>query len=565
MELKKREVRFFLNIIFPLVFILNLKAQFISPVLHELRFSGLYGELRPNHFHNGIDLKINRAVKDNYAVAIMDGIIRRINVAPDGYGNMLIIDHPNGYSSLYAHLDRFSPDIERYVRDIQIMNQNFEMDLDSLNIAVVQGQIVGYIGNSGSSNGPHLHFEILNTISGNSYNPQIFGIKIRDTISPVLQKIKIVGIDEDFNTLNSKVYNIKKSKPDSFTIGSDTIKYGADNIGIEIMGYDMVNGSTNHNGIFKISILVDSFPVFAFNMENIDGKQLSSYKAHIDQKEFLRTGYIYHRLFVLPGNALNIYDIKSDMAVIKLDTNISKKIEIIAEDFDGNKSVLKFNLIKDSVMLKSDKLIYNHFITLGQKYEISDPDYIIRAGDNCFFKNTYLSVIKKDSSGYSHSIDISINKDAFKNSIDLYIKPIKTDKYFDKMCIVRIDGGKRKNIGGIFKDGYMFAKIGEEGTYKIMADSIKPTLKPRNLKSNMKKSDRIIFSVTDNFSSGLTVPHLKADGYIDGEWVLFEYDKKYKNLTHKFDKNLKPGKHSLKLIVTDTKGNAAVYNKTFIK
>ena len=530
-----------------------------------MRFSGLYGELRPNHFHNGIDLKINRAVKENYTVAIMDGIIRRISVAPDGYGNLLIIDHPNGYSSLYAHLDRFSPDIENFVRDYQMLNRTFELDLDSLNFPVVQGQIIGYIGNSGASNGPHLHFEILNTISGNSYNPQLFGIKVRDTIPPVLQKLKIVALDNEFNTLNSKIYNIKKVKSDSFTIDHDTLIYGADNIGLEIKGYDIVNGTTNHNGIYKITLIFDSIPAFAFKMENMDGKLLSSYKAHIDHKEFLRTGYIYHRLFTLPGNDLNIYSLKSDRAVIKLDTNISRKIEIIAEDFDGNKSVLKFNLIKDSVMLKSDKLIYNHFIPLGQKYEISDPDYIIRAGDNCFFKNTYLSVIKKDSSGYSHSIDISINKDAFKNSIDLYIKPIKTDKYIDKMCIVRIDGGKRKNIGGIYKDGYMYAKIGEEGTYKIMADSIKPTLKPRNLKSNMKKSDRIIFSVTDNFSSGLTVPHLKADGYIDGEWVLFEYDKKYKNLTHKFDKNLKPGKHSLKLIVTDTKGNAAEYNKTFIK
>ena len=565
MELKKREVWFICNIIFFLVFSLNLKAQFISPVLYDLRFSGLYGELRPNHFHNGIDLKINRAVKVNYAVAIMDGIVRRISVAPDGYGNMLIIDHPNGYSSLYGHLDRFSPDIESFVKDYQHINHTFEVDLDSLNIPVSQGQIIGVIGNSGASHGPHLHFEVLNTISGHSYNPLIFGIKGRDTISPVLQKLKIVGLDNAFNDLNSKIFNLKKLKSDSFGLNPDTVIYGASQIGIELMGYDQVNGSTNHNGIYKITLVVDSVPVIAFRLENMDENLLSCYKAHIDYKEFLRSGNSYHRLFVLPGNDLNIYSIKTDSSVIKLDPETLKMLEIIAEDYFGNKSYLKFRIKKDSIILSSEKMNYNHYIPMGEKYEVSDPDYKIMVDQNCFFKNAFLSVNKSDSSGYSASIDISINRDAFKNKIDLFIKPFKIDQYADKMCIVRIDGGKNKNIGGIFRDGYMYAKIGEAGTYKILVDNIKPTLKPRNLKTNMKKSDRIIFSISDNFSSGITVPHLKADGYIDGEWVLFEYDKKFKNITHKFDKKLKPGKHSLKLIVTDTKGNATEYNKTFIK
>jgi hypothetical protein len=565
MELKKREVRFFLNIIFSLVFILNLKAQFISPVLHELRFSGLYGELRPNHFHNGIDLKINRAVKVNYALAIMDGIVRRISVAPDGYGNMLIIDHPNGYSSLYGHLDRFSPDIESFVREYQLINQTFEVNLDSLNIPVSQGQIIGVIGNSGASNGPHLHFEVLNSNSGNSYNPLIFGIKGRDTISPVLQKLKIVGLDNEFNDLNSKTLFLKKIKADSFGLNPDTVMYGASQIGIEIMGYDQVNGSTNHNGIYKITMVVDSVPVSAFRLENMEEDLLSCYKAHIDYKEYLKSGNSYHRLFVLPGNDLNIYSIKTDNSVIKLDPDTLKIIEVIAEDYFGNKSYLQLKVMMDSTILRSDKISYNHYIPMGQKYEISDPDYKILIDENCFFKNTYLSAIKSDSTGYSPSVNVSINRDAFKNKIDLFIKPLKIDQYADKMCIVRIDGGKKKNLGGVMRDGYMYAKIGEEGTYKILVDNVKPTVKPRNLKTNMKKSDRIIFSISDNFSSGITVPHLKADGYIDGEWVLFEYDKKYKNLTHKFDKNLKPGKHSLKLIVSDTKGNAAEYNKTFIK
>lgn len=555
--------------IFILLIILTIiektNSQFVSPILHPLKFSGTYGELRPNHFHNGIDLKIDRSLNTNYVVAVMEGIVRRINVAPDGYGNLLILDHPNGFSSLYAHLDRFSADIQEIVRNYQSINQTFEVNLDSLNIPVSQGQVIGVIGNSGASNGPHLHFEIFNTATNHSYNPLLFGIKTIDTTPPVFQKLKIIGLDDEYNQLNNKTYNLKKIKNDSYALTVDTLYYGADQVGFDIMGYDIVSGTTNHNGIYKLSMKVDSIPVFAFTMNNLNQNLNSHYKAHIDQKEYLNTGKIYHRLFKLPGNELDIYDISSENSKIRIDTAKVRLIEIIAEDFDGNISKLKFHIKRDTITLKVNKPKFNYQIESEKKYEITDPDLKLKFAENSFFKKTYLNLTKPDSSLYSAQIKIDINNEAFKNPADFYIKPLITDKYADKLCIVKINGSKKKNIGGIMIDGYMYAKISEEGTFVLLPDTIAPTLKALNFSTNMKKKDRFIFSVTDNFSSGLTVPHLKASGFIDDQWVLFEYDKKYRSLVYKFDKNLKPGKHSLKLIVEDTRGNKTEFLKDFIR
>lgn len=555
--------------IFILLFITTIitktNSQFVSPILHSLKFSGTYGELRPNHFHNGIDLKIDRTLNTNYVVAVMEGIVRKINVAPDGYGNLLVIDHPNGFSSLYAHLDRFSADIQEIVKNYQSANQTFEVDLDSLNIPVSQGQIIGVIGNTGASHGPHLHYEIFNTATNHSYNPMLFGIKTLDTTPPVFQKLKIIGLDDEYNQLNNKSYNLKKIKNDSFVLTDDTLYYGADQVGFDLMAYDIVSGTTNHNGINKLSMKADSVPVFSFTMNNLNQNLNSHYKAHIDQIEYLNTGKIYHRLFKLPGNELEIYDLASENSKIRIDTAKFRMIEIFAEDFDGNISKLAFHIKRDSATLKLNKPKFNYQIESGKKYEIPDPDFKLKITENSFFKNTYLNLTKPDSSLYSAQIKININNEAFKTPVELYIKPLITDKYADKLCIVKINGSKKKNIGGTMIDGYMYAKISEEGTFVLLADTIAPTLKALNFSANMKKKDRFIFSVTDNFSSGLTVPHLKATGFIDDQWVLFEYDKKYRSLVYKFDKNLIAGKHSLKLIVEDTRGNKTEFKKDFIR
>lgn len=566
MVLVKKIMRFkLLFILLILIFGSTIKAQFISPILHELKFTGSYGELRPNHFHNGIDLKIDRSLKNNYTVAVMDGIIRRISVEPDNYGKLLVIDHPNGYSSLYAHLERFSEDIDQFVRSYQLSNRTFEVDLNDLSIPVVQGQIIGIIGNSGSSQGPHLHFEILNTLTNYSYNPKLFGIDVMDFTPPVIQKIKISGVDKEYNQLNSKIFNVKKIRSDSFAVQDDTIRYGSKLVALAFLGYDQISGTTNRNGIYKSTLKLDGDTVFSYVFNNISSMHYTNYKAHIDQREYLNSGVKYHRLHVLPGNDLDIYTTRSDDALIELDTVNARNIEIITEDFDKNKSVLKFKIMMDKDSLKLNKYIYNHIIPHGNRYQIETNGYKLSIPENSFFKTTYMNVTVTDSSGFSPSVKISTNREAFKKEIEISLKPFSYNRYIDKMSLVRIDNGKRKNIGGIFRDGFFVAKINEEGTYKILVDTIKPTIRPVNIKSSMKKTDRMIFAIRDNFSSGLTVPHLKVDAYLDDEWILFDYDKKYNSITHIFNKNLPAGKHFLKLFVTDTRGNVAEYTKTFIK
>lgn len=545
-------------------------GQYSPPVLHDMRFSSSYGELRNNHFHNGVDLRINHSEKYSYAVAMMDGVISRIGISPGGYGKLLVIDHTDSHSALYAHLEKFSPEIEEFVREYQRANKTFEMDLDGLDIPVRQGQVIGILGNTGASRGPHLHLEILKTGTDTSINPKLFGIKSDDRIPPVLEKLKIAGLDESMNIRNSRTYTINRIRPDSFTVNSGVIRYGAEQIGLAISGFDKLETGSFRKGIYKLSMVVNGDTTYSFKLDSIKRQHYLSYRAHVDHQELLAKER-FHRLYFLPGNELDIYTARSEKAVIMPDSINPTEIEIIAEDLDGNRSVLKFDLLLDEKLMEFTPLLYDHFIPFGEKYDIIDQDFILRIDTNSFFKDTYMTVFKIYSTDYPNSISININGDAFKNKIGLFLRPDPLVKHADKLCIVRLNGNGNgngngsRNLGGEYMEGYLYAEIDQEGIYAIVADTVKPVIKPVRFRHDMRNRSSMSFTISDNLSDGITVPYLKTDAWINDEWVLFEYDKKTKRITHEFDKNLKAGKHSLKLLVTDFRGNFAEYISDFIK
>ena len=546
----------------------EVKSQnyFSNPVKYKIRLTGSFGELRKNHFHTGIDIKSSGNYKLNRVYAIADGYVSRIRIGPGGYGKAIYINHPNGITSVYAHLDHFSKKLAVIAKKIQYDNKSFIINPDSLNIPVEKGEFIGQIGNTGRSFGPHLHFELRNTETEHPINPFLFGIKPGDKRVPKLLRVKLVALDTSFNVLNSKIYKLQKSKYGNYITKPFTIKYGAWRLGIEVLGYDKMNNASNKNGIYKMSMKVDGQKVYEFRMDSLDFDKMKTVNAFIDYKSYVDYKSRYIRLYKLPGNDLNIL-LDSLNGLIDLYKEKYRKIEISAEDFEGNKSKLFFELKRDTVIRKTKPLLFNNIVKYGEQKDIKDKDFILSFDKGDLFKDLYLFTKSQymDSSFYSADISIFTNYEPFKNDVDLYIKPVIFDSSADKMTIIKIEGSKEINYGSDTKYGYIHTLIDSYGTYKIALDTIAPVIKPVVFGKILRKTRKIIFKITDNFQTAGIASELKYNGFIDGKWVLFEYDKKNKTIKHTFEKNLKKGQHHLKIIVEDDKGNKSLFESSFIK
>ncbi len=529
-----------------------------------MKLSGSFGELRKNHFHTGIDIKGSGNWHSNKALSVMDGYISRIMVKPDGYGNAVYINHPNGMTSVYAHLNNFNKKIADIVRDIQYKNHTFIINPDSLHIPVSKGEILGQIGNTGRSFGAHLHFELRKTDTEHPINPFAMGIKPKDNIPPVLSMLKIVALDTSYNILNSKKIKILKNSRGKYTVSPSTISYGAWRVGLEVLGYDKMVGAINKNGIYSISMKVNGELVYQFKLDSLDFSKQNSLNAHIDYEEYDSSKKKYNRLFILPGNELDIYTVKSKNSIVPLYENNPSRIEILAQDYDGNISKLNFKIKRDAKIKQSVPKLFNQYLEFGKKYFIKTFYYKLKIEKSDLFKDMFLFINDNDTNkrnAYSKDISLFTNHEIFKNNVDLYIQPLIIDSLVDKLCIAKIENKKITNLGNDIQGGYFHTITKTGGIYKLMLDTIPPTIKPVIFKRKKNRHRKIAFIIKDNFEIGGNAQDISFNGYIDGKWVLFEYDKKNNKITHIYSKSLTKGKHHIKLEVIDDRGNISTFEK----
>ena len=540
---------------------------FRSPVDIPIYLSGNFGEIRSAHFHSGIDIKTQGVVGKNvYAAA--DGYISRIKVSPSGYGNALYITHPNGYVSVYGHLQSFKTIVEKYVLEQHYSKKKFSINLfpSSDKFPVSKGEIIGQSGNSGFSGGPHLHFEIRDAKTENPINPLLFGFEISDNISPKIYDLYIYPQNSHSfvdNRNYSKRIKLTGSKGKYVLQKNRTISlYGE--IGFGLRTYDFLNDSHNRCGVYSVKVFVDSNLIYFHKLSEFSFSETSYIKSFIDYFEKEKHKRKVQKNFVEPNNKLSIYKEVKDRGIYEFIDDTFHTVSFEVKDAYENISTFKFK-VKSSFPenIQADNDLKDYALAMPfqiqNTFENDKVKVIIPKNslfDNLFFEYSSCSsdLFKYSEIHHIHNIYTPLNK-AFTLSIKSDKIP---EKYYDKSLIAILDEENKiiNSIGGKLKNGYITAKSAQFGSFAIAIDTIVPEIKRLNIINgkDMSKYKNIKFKITDDLSG------IKSFiGYIDESWVLFRYDLKKNTIFYNFsDNKIKKGKqHKLLLFVIDNKDNKA--------
>lgn len=553
------------------LFHITLKAQdlksklpvYESPLELPVRLSATFGELRANHFHAGIDLKTQQ--KTGFPVmSISRGYVSRIGVSPSGYGKAIYITHPEGYTSVYGHLERFSPAIDSIVEARQYSQRSFAVNLQFSpgDIPVSARQLIGYSGNTGSSGGPHVHFEIRDNANQDALNPLEFGIAARDFIRPKIELLTVYPGDAT-STING--FN-KPFKPalagwgPSYRLkNADTIKV-AGTLQLGVACHDLLNYEPNKNGVQSIEFMADSIPFFSLKMQRIPFADTRYIHAITDYDEYRKSGKWVVWSKKLPGNKLP-FGFWRNNGKVEVKPGQTVSIQVNVSDLAGNVSVLRFtvkgtNLATPSLVNQIDSIGNSWPVQWDQALTVTYNNLRFESEPETFYDNftLLLDTLRKVPGSFSqvyklHQITTPLHKPA-----TLSIKPEGYATLIsNKLLIARVNNsGKLSAVGGKLKNGVVSVPIREFGRFAVVADTTAPTIKPLNFKTNYKIDTLAYLRIAvDDDLSGIA----EITPTLNGKWLLMEYDAKNNLLFCPLKKFVK-GENRLTITITDQKGNS---------
>lgn len=549
------------------------KDYFDMPVKTAIRLSGTFGELRSNHFHSGIDISSATGSVGQPIYAAADGFIDRIRIQESGYGKVLYIKHPKGYTTVYAHLDKFSAAVEQYVKEAQYKKERFEVDLypqDGM-FRVKKGEQIGRMGNTGSSEGAHLHFEIRHTASQKALNPLLFGLPIPDQVPPELRDMKVYYLSERREVLNSKAFPIERRPDGTYGVKGDTVRLPAWRVGFGLKAIDRSTGNTkNQNGIYTLTLLADDKQAFHWHMSELDFDETRYLNAHADYPARERYGAWFHRCFVLPGDRLSNYARTESLGAIPLYKERPTQITLKAADANNNVSIVSFWALRGDPVDPIPQPDCQFELPFDVDNRVDMEGFTMEVPRGALYETLFLeySSLPEGRNGSLSALHRVHNPTApLHRSILLSLAP-KTAipaELKSKALIARAGNGRPVNCGGIWNGERLQTRVRSFGDYCIMLDTLPPTITPLNFSADMRRKHTIAFRLTDNFRTDGSADNLSYRGTIDGKWALFEFDRKNARLSHTFDGRFGPGQHTLKLVVKDDRGNEAVWEKKFTK
>jgi len=568
-KLTNKTMRTSLFLFFSIFAVQLASAQnFIFPLdVRPPYLSANFGELRSNHIHSGIDFKTEQ-VEGKIVRAIDTGYIARVQLSPSGYGHVLYVAHPNGFTSVYAHLKAFEPRVDSLVRAYQYEKKKHSVDI-SFNpdqLPVAQGDQIGLSGNSGSSGGPHLHFEIRKTENQHALNPMLF-YDFSDYSRPKILRVGVYPMDSNsfVNHKQQKVFYETRSIGNGvFVIDAPITLSG--NIGFSVQGYDYMPGMSNLYGFYATSLICNNQTIYSRHIDEVDFATTSDINSLIDYEEHLASKRNYEKLFVEQNNDLKIYAKLTNRGIYQTTDDDSAQCEIRVADIKGNTAsiVIQFQQNHvDSLDVRTWKTKQLH--SCVDTFSFSLGNFQFKAKANSFFKD-YTMNITVDSSVYSRYYapvyNIVTDQLIFKKAAEIII-PCSLPKQLQGKAIIEKCKSKTPVMTRFDASGYAHASIKTGGKYSVVVDTVPPYLKMiMENGANMTAKKYIMFKMSDNYSGIATY-----NAYIDGVWQILDFDAKNAVVFLNFDdKTMELVKtHTLKIVLEDLCHNVLEKEYTFYR
>lgn len=536
------------------------KGYFIYPVDARIGIAANFGELRPNHYHMGLDCRTNQ-VQNRPVKAAADGYVAHVRIEPFGFGRAIYINHPNGLTTLYGHLNNFYPALEKYVKEQQYKLQSWQvfLDIPAGMFPVKQGQFIAYSGNAGGSQGPHCHFEIRDTKTDKVLNPLLFGLPIADNVPPTI--VRLAMYDRNISTYSQspKLFSLKKVNG-IYTITQPVITVNTNKISFGISANDKVSGSANPTGIYEAILYLDNKAVVGFEKDSITYDESRYLNAHIDYKTRAAGGPFIEHLSRLPGYPQGIYKDFSGDGVIELADDRVHNVKIAVKDAYGNTSILEFKikrgLINETQFQSDSASYYNQQEFHPGFVNIFDSDdlQLILKPEDLYDSFAFVHSKKMIASPVSYSPVHSVESGLVPVHSNFIIR-IKADKAVpaalrDRMLIKRTWGSKTEVVKATGDGEWFTAEFKSFGNFELIADDEPPVITGGFKEySNLSKSSQIIFIPKDKNKE---IKNFRAT--LDGKWLMFTNDKG-RSFIYKFDAMCNRGNHELKISVQDEAGN----------
>jgi hypothetical protein len=536
---------------------------FQSPLEIPLVLAGTFGELRSNHFHSGIDIKTQQR-EGLRVLSIADGTITRIKVSHWGYGKALYIAHPNGYTSVYGHLQKFSPEIEAYVKKAQYAKQSYEVELfpDYGELKVTKGETIAFSGNTGGSAGPHLHFEIRSSVSEKPTNPLLYGYEVRDATDPTLVSLYGYPLSDgaQINQSGEKIQLNFSRQADGSFLAEKVTAIGT--IGFGINTFDRQDMAANKNGVYAVKQTVNGRMYSEFDFETFSFGETRYINTLIDYAHFYKHRQRVQKLFKEPFNHLGIYKTLYNNGEIYIEEGLSYNVELTISDVAGNttKLVIPVEGKREPLKIPKDEGKTENFILADKPNNFDLGAAKVYFPANTFYEDFYIRLEKGLDTVAIHDNSVAAHRN-FTISFD----PSKYNEEERKqLFIAHLDEDYRPSHSKTYKrDGAFTTRTRTLGTYTLVRDSVAPEIRPKNFKEKQWLSNYNYLSmvITDDLSG--------IDTYsatLNGEWILMEYEPKTNTLTYDFDdERVKATENELKLTVTDNVGNSTTYTTTFFR
>ena len=538
----------------------HIGGSFDSPLRIDIIPSGTFGELRNNHFHAGLDIRTQQ--KTGFPIyAPFDGFVSRIKVSSFGYGKALYIDHPNGTTTVYGHLEAYNEDIATFVRKRHYNDQNFEIEMfpKKNELLVKKGDVIGFTGNSGGSGGPHLHYEFRDTKTQQILNPLAYGMNtyVKDSKVPIVNSVTVYAIGEGsiVNQTTIPIQLTYKKKGNELFVAPIKAK-GL--IGFGVNSYDESDFNYAKNGLYSIEATLNGEVVYSCIFDAFSFNESRYVNAVIDYSNYSKTNQRIQKLFAEKSFPLSVLKKVKNKGLIDVKAGESYIYRVVLSDFNNNQTVIHIPLEYSPLEVKNNsKEKVGIFIDTGREYIFEKENFIVEFPKGIFYNDFDLNMTVDNKQLSLHDNTIPLHKNI---EITFDAKDV-SDIDLDKAFLGRVLEGKTEYYSTRRKGTKFTIRTRDFGVYILMDDLIAPVIYKPNFSEGdwLTNSNRVEFYVKDEISGIESIT-----GFINGNWALFDYDYKTNKIVHLFEDGIvASGKNEVSIIVKDKVGNESKFQTHF--